>query len=115
MREMGNLALAPAAVAFPVVLCLTYFLCVGPRRALALTFAGVIPLAATATYLDSGGTRGTCSASCQGLKDVAPVVWWLALSWLLAVAAGTVIGAWRDSVDRKRATKSRAAAVQPGA
>ena len=27
---MGNLAIAPAAVAFPVVFCLTYFLCVDP-------------------------------------------------------------------------------------
>jgi hypothetical protein len=111
---MGTLAIAPAAVAFPVVFCLTYFLCVGPRRALALTFAGVIPLAALATWLETGGTRGTCSVSCQGLKDVAPIVWWLALSWLLAVAAGTVVGAWRDAVAR-RATKSRAAAAQPGA
>jgi hypothetical protein len=111
----GTLALAPAFVAFPVVVCLTYFLCVGPRRALALTLAGVVPLAAVATYLETGGTRGTCNASCAGLKDVAPVVWWLALSWLLAVAAGTVVGAWRDSVDRRRATKSRAAAAQPGA
>ena len=111
----GTLALAPAFVAFPVVVCLTYFLCVGPRRALALMLAGVVPLAAVATYLETGGTRGTCNASCAGLKDVAPVVWWLALSWLLAVAAGTVLGAWRDSVDRRRATKSRAAAAQPGA
>jgi hypothetical protein len=111
---MGSLALAPAAVAFPVVFCLTYFLCVGPRRALALTFAGVIPLAAVAIWLETGGTRGTCGTSCLGLQDVAPVVWWLALSWVLAVAAGTVVGAWRDSVAR-RVTKSRAAAAQPGA
>ena len=112
---MGNLALAPAAVAFPIVVCLTYYLCVGPRRALLLTMAGVIPLAATATWLETGGTRGACGPSCQGLKDVAPIVWWLALSWLLAVAAGTVVGAWRDRVERRRATKSRAAAAQPGA
>ena len=111
---MGTLALAPAAVAFPVVFCLTYFLCVGPRRALALTLAGVIPLAAIATWLETGGTRGACSVVLPGLKDVAPIVWWLALSWLLAVAAGTVVGAWRDAVAR-RATKSRAAAAQPGA
>ncbi len=111
---MGTLALAPALVAFPVVFCLTYFLCVGPRRAIALTLAGVIPLAAVATWLETGGTRSTCGASCLGLKDAAPVVWWLALSWLLAVAAGTVFGAWRDAVAR-RVTKSRAAAAQPGA
>ena len=88
---MGNLALAPAAVAFPVVFCLTYFLCVGPRRAISLTLAGVVPLAAVATWLETGGTRSTCGASCLGLKDVAPVVWWLALSWVLAVAAGTAV------------------------
>jgi hypothetical protein len=111
---MGSLAIAPAAVAFPVVFCLTYFLCVGPRRALALTFAGVIPLSAVAIWLETGGTRGTCGPSCMGLKDVAPVVWWLALSWLLAVAAGTAVGAWRDAVDR-RVTKSRATAAQTGA
>jgi hypothetical protein len=111
---MGTLALAPAAVAFPVVFCLTYFLCVGPRRALALTLAGVVPLASVAIWLETGGTRGACGASCLGLKDVAPVVWWLALSWLLGVAAGTVFGAWRDAVAR-RVTKSRAAAAQPGA
>jgi hypothetical protein len=110
----GTLALLPAAVAFPVVVCLTYFLCVGPRRAFALTLAGVIPLAAVATWLETGGTRGACNASCLGLKDVAPIVWWLALSWLLAVGTGTVVGAWRDSVAR-RATKSRATAAQPGA
>ena len=40
---MGTLAIAPAAVAFPVVFALTYFLCVGPRRALALSFAGADP------------------------------------------------------------------------
>jgi hypothetical protein len=102
-------------VAFPVVFCLTYFLCVGPRRALALTLAGAVPLAAIATWLETGGTRGTCNASCLGLKDVAPVVWWLALSWVLAVGAGTAFGAWRDSFDRRRARKSRAAAAQPGA
>ena len=44
-----TLALLPAAIAFPIVVCLTYFLCVGPRRAIALTMAGVIPLAAVAT------------------------------------------------------------------
>ena len=114
MRHMGTLALAPAAAAFPVAFCLTYFLCAGPRRALALTLAGAIPLAAIAIYLETGGTRGACGPSCLGLKDVAPVVWWLALSWVLAVAAGTVVGAWRDAVAR-RATKSRAAAAQPGA
>jgi hypothetical protein len=111
---MGTLALAPAAVAFPVVFCLTYFLCAGPRRALVLTLAGVIRLAAIATWLETGGTRGTCGASCLGLKDVAPIVWWMALSWLLGVGAGTAIGAWRDSVARQ-VTKSRAAAAQPGA
>ena len=58
--------------------------------------------------------RGTCGPTCLGLKDVAPVVWWLALSWVLAVAAGTVFGAWRDAVAR-RVTKSRATAAQPGA
>jgi hypothetical protein len=112
--HMGNLALAPAAVAFPVVFCLTYFLCVGPRRALLLTLAGAVPLAAIATWLETGGTRGTCGSTCLGLKDVAPVVWYLALSWVLAVAAGTAFGAWRDAVAR-RVTKSRATAAQPGA
>ena len=112
---MGHLALAPAAVAFPIVFLLTYCLCVGPRRALLLTLAGLIPLTATAIWLDSGGRDGTCGASCQGLKDAAPVVWWLALSWLLAVAAGTAVGAWRDGVDRRRSTSSRATAAQTGA
>lgn len=111
---MGSLALAPAVVAFPVVFCLTYFLCVGPARAVALTLAGVLPLVGIATWLETGGTRSTCNASCLGLRDVAPVVWWLALSWLLAVAAGTLFGAWRDAVAR-RVTKSRAASAQPGA
>jgi hypothetical protein len=112
--HMGNLAIAPAAALFPVAFCLTFFLCVGPRRAIAVTLAGVIPLAAIAIWLESGGTRGTCGASCMGLKDVAPVVWWLALAWLLGVAAGTAFGAWRDHVER-RVTSSRAAAAQRGA
>ena len=59
---MGNLAVAPAAILFPVVFCLTFFLCVGPRRALALAVAGAIPLAAVAIWLESGGTRGACGA-----------------------------------------------------
>jgi len=111
---MGNLALAPAFVLFPFVFCLTFFLCVGPRRAIALTLAGVVPLAAIAAWLDSGGTTGACGPSCLGLKDAAPVVWWLALAWLLGVAAGTAFGAWRDHVARQ-VTSSRAAAAQRGA
>jgi hypothetical protein len=111
---MGPLAIAPAAIAFPVVFCLTFFLCVGPRRALALTLAGLVPIGIVAIWLDTGGTRGTCGPSCQGLQDAAPVAWYLALSWVLAVGAGTMYGGWRDSVAR-RATSSRAAAGQTGA
>jgi hypothetical protein len=111
---MGNLALAPAAVLFPVVFCLTYYLCVGPRRALALTLAGAIPLVAVAIWLDSGGSAGHCGPACLGRKDAAPVAWYLALAWVLAVGAGTAFGGWRDHIER-RVTKSRAAAAQPGA
>jgi hypothetical protein len=111
---MSNLALAPAAVAFPVVFCLTYFLCVGPRRALALTLAGGLPLIAIAIWLDTGGSGGKCGTGCLGRQDAAPVAWYLALAWVLAVGAGTAFGAWRDAVER-RVTKSRAAASQPGA
>jgi hypothetical protein len=110
---MNSLALAPSAVAFPVVFCLTFFLCVGPRRAILLTLTGVIPTATLGIWLETGGTSGTCGPGCQGLKDAAPVVWWLALTWVLAVAAGTVFGAWRDRVQR-RVTSSRAAAAQRG-
>ena len=111
---MGNLALAPAAVLFPVVFCLTFFLCVGPRRAIALALAGAIPFAAVAIWLETGGTKGACGPSCMGMKDAAPVVWWLALAWVLGVAAGTAFGAWRDRV-AERVTSSRAAAAQRGA
>jgi hypothetical protein len=111
---MGSLALAPAAVAFPVVFSLTFFLCVGPRRAILLTIAGCVPLATAGIWLETGGTNGVCGAGCQGLKDAAPVVWWLALAWVFGVAAGTAFGAWRDAVAR-RVTNSRAAASQPGA
>jgi hypothetical protein len=108
------LALTPAAVAFPVVFCLTFFLCVGLRRSLALAVAGGLPLAAVATYLDTGGAHGTCTTACLGRQDAAPVAWWLTLSWLLAVGAGALFGAWRDRV-AERATSSRAAAAPHGA
>jgi hypothetical protein len=111
--HMGTLALAPAAVAFPVVFCLTYFLCVTPRRAVGLILAGGIPLMAVAIWLDSGGGT-TCGTDCLGRQDAAPVAWWLAVSWMLAVGAGTAFGAWRDRAER-RATSSRAGAAQPGA
>ncbi|MDX6562268.1 MAG: hypothetical protein QOD65_2082 [Gaiellales bacterium] len=111
---MGNLAIAPAAVLFPVAFCLTYYLCVGPRRALALTLAGGLPLIAIATWLDTGGSGGTCGPSCMGKQDAAPVVWYLALAWITAVAAGTLFGAWRDHIERQ-VKKSRATAAQPGA
>jgi hypothetical protein len=108
------LALAPAAVAFPIVFCLTFFLCVGIRRALAFAVAGAVPLGAIAIWLDTGGSGGTCGTSCLGRQDAAPVAWWLALGWLLAVLAGTLFGAWRDRV-AARATSSRAAAAPRGA
>jgi hypothetical protein len=108
------LALTPAAVAFPVVFCLTFFLCVGVRRALVLAAAGAVPLAAIAIWLDTGGVRGTCDTSCLGRQDAAPVAWWLVLAWLLAVLAGTLAGVWRDRVE-ERATSSRAGAAPRGA
>jgi hypothetical protein len=112
---MGTLALAPAAVAFPVVFSLTYFLAVGPKRALLLTLAGGLPLIVVAMWLDSGsGADGHCGASCLGRQDAAPVAWLLALSWVLAVGAGTAFGGWRDRVDA-RVTKTRATAAQRGA
>jgi hypothetical protein len=111
------LALTPAAVAFPLVLVLTYYLCVGRRRVLALAAAGAIPLAAVAIYLDTGGAHGTCDASCLGRQDAAPVAWWLALAWVLATLGGGMLGAWRDRVAAQRATatSSRAAAAPRGA
>jgi hypothetical protein len=112
--RMGNLALAPAAVLFPVVFCLTYYLCVGPRRAIALTLAGGVPLIAIAIWLDTGGSGGTCGTSCLARQDAAPVAWYLALAWVAGVAAGTAFGAWRDHIERQ-VKKSRAAAAQPGA
>jgi hypothetical protein len=108
------LALAPALVAFPIVACLTYYLCVGLRRALGLALAGGLPLGAVAMYLDTGGSTGTCNASCLGRQDAAPVAWWLTLAWLLAVGAGALFGVWRDRV-AERATSSRAAAAPHGA
>ena len=111
---MDLFALMPAAVAFPVVFCLTFYLCVGPRRALALALAGGLPLGAVAMYLDTGGSTGTCNASCLGRQDAAPVAWWLTLAWFLAVGAGALFGAWRDRV-AERATSSRAAAAPHGA
>jgi hypothetical protein len=111
---MGNLAIAPAAVLFPVAFCLTYYLCAGPRRSLALALAGGLPLIAIATWLDTGGSGGTCGPSCMGKQDAAPVVWYLALAWVTAVAAGTLFGAWRDHIERQ-VKKSRATAAQPGA
>jgi hypothetical protein len=111
---MGTLAIAPAAVAFPVVFCLTYFLCVAPRRALVLTVAGGVPLMAIAMWLDSGGSGATCNAACLGRQDAAPVAWYLTLAWVTAVLAGTMFGLWRDRVAR-RVTSSRATAAQPGA
>ena len=111
---MDLFALLPAAVAFPVVFALTFYLCVGVRRALALAVAGGLPLAAVAMYLDTGGAHGTCTTACLGRQDAAPVAWWLTLSWLLAVGAGAVFGAWRDRV-AERSTSSRAAAAPHGA
>jgi hypothetical protein len=111
---MGALAIAPAAVAFPIVFCLTYFLCVGPRRALILTLAGAVPLIAIAVWLDTGGSSSTCNTACLGRQDAAPVAWYLALAWVTAVAAGTAFGARRDHIER-RVKSSRAAAAQRGA
>ena len=111
---MGTLALAPAAVAFPVAFCLTYFLCIGARRVLAFAAVGAIPLVSIAIWLETGGTGGTCGPGCLGRQDAAPVAWWLAVAWVAAVAAGAAFGAWRDRVDR-RVTSSRATAAQRGA
>jgi hypothetical protein len=107
------LALTPAAVAFPVVFVLTFYLCVGPRRVLALAAAGALPIAAIAIYLDSGGGNGTCDVSCLGRQDAAPVAWWLALSWLLAVLGGGLFGTWRDRVAARAIAKSSRAAAAP--
>jgi hypothetical protein len=111
---MGNLALAPAAVLFPVAFCLTYYLCAGPRRAIALTLVGGVPLIAIAMWLDTGASDGACGPSCMGRQDAAPVVWYLALAWIAGVAAGTAFGAWRDHIERQ-VKKTRATAAQPGA
>jgi hypothetical protein len=108
------LALAPAVVAFPVVVFLTYFLCVGIRRALAFALAGALPLGAVAIWLDTGGAHGTCGTGCLGRQDAAPVAWWLALAWVLAVLVGWGVGAWRERA-AKRVTSSRAAAAPRGA
>ncbi|MDX6619818.1 MAG: hypothetical protein QOK36_2204 [Gaiellales bacterium] len=108
------LALAPAVVAFPIVLVLTFFLCVGIRRAVAFALAGAVPLAAIALWLDTGGSHGTCGTSCLGRQDAAPVAWWLVLAWVLAVAGGTLLGVWRDRV-AARAMRSRATAAARGA
>ena len=51
----------------------------------------------------------------MGRQDAAPVVWCMALSWIVAVAAGTAFGAWRDDVVERQVKKSRATAAQPGA
>jgi hypothetical protein len=104
------LALAPAVIAFPVVVFVTYFLCVGIRRALAFALVGALPLGAVAIWLDTGGAHGTCGSGCLGRQDAAPVAWWLALAWLLGVAGGILMGNWRD-----RSMKSRAAAAPHGA
>jgi hypothetical protein len=109
------LALTPAAVAFPVVFFLAFYLCVGTRKMVALAAAGAVPLAAVAIWLDTGGSHaGVCDASCQGRQDAAPVAWWLALAWVLAVLAGWGVGAWRERA-AKRVTSSRAAAAPRGA
>jgi elongation factor P hydroxylase len=50
----------------------------------------------------------------MGRQDAAPVVWYMALSWIVAVAAGTAFGAWRDHIEQQ-VKKSRATAAQPGA
>jgi hypothetical protein len=110
---VGLLALTPAAVAFPLVLVLTFYLCVGRRRVLALAAAGALPLGAIAIYLDTGGAHGTCDASCLGRQDAAPVAWWLALSWLLAVLCGGLLGTWRDRVAARTAPTSSPAAAAP--
>ncbi len=71
-----------------------------------------MPLGAVAIWLDTGGAHGTCGTGCLGRQDAAPVAWWLALAWLLGVAAGVLYGNWRDRV---AAMKSRAAAAPRGA
>jgi hypothetical protein len=108
------LALTPAVVAFPVVFLLTFYLCVGRRRVLALAAAGALPLGAVAIWLDTGGAQGTCNASCLGRQDAAPVAWYLALAWVLAVLGGGLFGAWRDRV-AERSTSARASAAPRGA
>ncbi len=62
--------------------CLTYFLCVGPRRAIALTLAGVVPLIAIAIWLDTGGSDGACGPSCIGPQGRRAGRLVLALSWI---------------------------------
>lgn len=111
---MDLFAVMPAAVALPVVFALTFYLCVGLRRALALALAGGLPLFAIAMWLDTGGAHGTCTTACLGRQDAAPVAWWLLLAWLLAVGTGSLFGAWRDRV-AERSTSSRAAAAPHGA
>ena len=48
----------------------------------------------------SGSTRAGRAAHASrrawGRQDAAPVVWWLALAWLLGGRRGTAFGAWRD-------------------
>ena len=112
---MGILALAPAAVAFPVVFCLTYFLCVGlAPRARLLTLAGVLPLAAIAIWLETGGAHGTCGPACLGLQG-------RRARRLVARALVAARRRRRHALRglarrrRRRVTKSRAAAAQPGA
>ena len=80
---------------------------------LALAAAGTVPLGAIAIYLDTGGAHGTCDASCLGRQDAAPVAWWLALAWLLAVLGGGLFGTWRDRVAARAIAKSSRAAAAP--
>ena len=69
--------------ASPSSFCLTYFLCVGPRRALALD-ARRRGAAGRDRDLARHGRRRAAPAGrrASGRQDAAPVVWWLALAWL---------------------------------
>ena len=72
---------------FPVVFCLTYFLCVGPRRAHRADAGRRRSRSiAIAIWLDTGGSGGTCGPSCLGRQDAAPVV----------VVSRARMGRWRS-------------------
>ena len=110
---MGNLALAPAAVAFPVVFCLTYFLCVGPRRALA---ARRWPARSRWRPSRSGSRRAAraepAARPASGSRTSRPSSGGWRSRGCSPSRAGTAFGAWRDAVGaaRHEVSSSRRAA-----